>query len=126
LLELARYVVLNPLRVDMVKKPEDWPWSSYPIMVGAMSAQKWLDVDWLLGQFGKRRKSAIRTYAKFVKVGKSLLSLLNQTRDQLLLGDDDFVGRHKQNKKPENLRKISKAHRRILALSLDEYKQRLR
>jgi putative transposase len=30
LLELARYVVLNPLRARMVKRLEAWPWSSYP------------------------------------------------------------------------------------------------
>ena len=50
-------------------------------------------------------------------------SPLDQTRHQSLLGDDNFIGQYKQNKKPEALREISKAHRRILALSLDEYKQ---
>jgi REP-associated tyrosine transposase len=123
LLELTRYVVLNPLRADMVKKLEDWPWSSYLAMIDVVSAPKWLDVDWLLGQFGKQRKQAIRAYAKFVMEGKGLPSPLDQTRHQLLLGDDDFIGQYKQNKKPEALREISKAHRRILALSLDEYKQ---
>ena len=29
LLELARYVVLNPLRAKMVKRLDAWPWSSY-------------------------------------------------------------------------------------------------
>ena len=87
-------------------------------MIGVVRASKWLDVDWLLGRFGKKRKSAIRTYAKFVMKGKGLPSLLNQTQHQLLLGDDDFVGQYKQNKKPEELREVSKAHRRILALSL--------
>lgn len=55
--------------------------------------------------------------------GKGLSSPLDQTRHQPLLGDDDFVGQYKQNKRPEELRKVSKAHRPILALSLDEYKQ---
>ena len=123
LLELTRYVVLNPLRADMVKKLEDWPWSSYLATINAVSAPEWLDVDWLLGQFGKQRKQAIRAYARFVMEGKGLPSPLDQTRHQLLLGDDNFIGQYKQNKKPEALREISKAHRRILALSLDEYKQ---
>ncbi len=48
---------------------------------------------------------------------------LDQTRQELLLGDDNFIGQYKQNKKHEALREISKAYRRILALSLDEYKQ---
>ncbi len=34
LLELARYVVLNPVRAGLVGRPEDWPWSSYRAMVG--------------------------------------------------------------------------------------------
>lgn len=123
LLELTRYVVLNPLRADMVKKLEDWPWSSYLATINAVSAPEWLVVDWLLGQFGKQRKSAIRAYDKFVLEGKGVPSPLDQTRHQLLLGDDNFVGQYKQNKKPEALREISKAHRRILALSLNEYKQ---
>ena len=123
LLELTRYVVLNPLRADMVKKLEDWPWSSYLATINAVSAPEWLDVDWLFGQFGKQRKQAIRAYARFIMVGKGLPSPLDQIRHQLLLGDDNFIGQYRQNKKPEALREISKAHRRILALSLDEYKQ---
>ncbi|MEO6421222.1 MAG: transposase [Candidatus Nitrotoga sp.] len=123
LLELSRYVVLNPLRADMVKKLEDWPWSSYLATINVVGKPEWLDVDWLLGQFGKQRKSAIKAYVKFVMEGKGLPSPLDQTRHQLLLGDDNFVGQYKQNKKPEALREISKVHRRVLALSLDEYKQ---
>jgi len=34
LLELARYVVLNPVRAAMVSQAGDWPWSSYRAMVG--------------------------------------------------------------------------------------------
>jgi len=35
LLELARYVVLNPVRARMVKQVGNWPWSSYQVMTGA-------------------------------------------------------------------------------------------
>ncbi len=34
LLELARYVVLNPVRAGMVRSAKEWPWSSYRAMVG--------------------------------------------------------------------------------------------
>jgi len=50
LLELTRYVVLNPLRAGMVNKLKDWPWSSFPAMIGVMRVPSWLDVDWLLGK----------------------------------------------------------------------------
>ena len=46
------------------------------------------------------------------------------TRHQLLLGDKDFVECHWQTKNPETLREVSKAHRRSVALSLDEYQMR--
>ncbi|MDJ0864377.1 MAG: hypothetical protein QNK18_11495 [Gammaproteobacteria bacterium] len=35
LLELARYIVLNPVRARMVRKVERWPWSSYRATIGA-------------------------------------------------------------------------------------------
>lgn len=38
LLELARYVVLNPVRARMVERPEAWPWSSYGAMAGDVKA----------------------------------------------------------------------------------------
>src|SRR4030042_35639 len=34
LLELSRYVVLNPVRAGLVKQPSRWAWSSYHAMVG--------------------------------------------------------------------------------------------
>ncbi len=55
LLELSRYVVLNPVRAGMVKKPAGWPWSSYRASVGLEPAPPWLAVDGLLAQFAKRR-----------------------------------------------------------------------
>src|SRR5512137_282677 len=51
LLELARYVVLNPLRAGMVKDIADWQWSSYAAMLGIQPAPEWLQTDWILGQF---------------------------------------------------------------------------
>ena len=121
LLELSRYVVLNPVRANMVKHSGEWPWSSYPAMVGETKAPAWQDTDWLLGQFGKQRKRAISAYQRFVMEGKGISSPLENTRYQLLLGDDEFVQKHRDEKKPEELRELSKAQRRSMALSLDEY-----
>jgi len=124
LLELARYVVLNPLRANMVKSLEEWRWSSYPFITGREAPPQWLDTDWLLGRFGPDRSKAIHEYRRFVMAGRGLLGPLQETRHQLLLGDDAFVERHWQTKKPEALREMSKAHRRSVALSLDECRMR--
>jgi len=122
LLALARYVVLNPVRAGMVRTPEDWPWSSYRQVTGMAAAPDWLDADWLLGQFGRRRKEAVLAYSRFVMEGLDVPSPLAETRHQLLLGDDSFVEQHRRQKHDEDLREVSKAHRRSLALGLDEYR----
>jgi putative transposase len=123
LLELTRYVVLNPLRARMVLRLEDWPWSSYQTMIGEANVPGWLDADWLLSQFGRERQRAIESCRRFIMEGKGLPSPLDQTRHQLLLGDDAFVEQFRQDKKPEALREVSKAHRRSVALPLAEYEQ---
>jgi putative transposase len=45
LLELARYVVLNPVRARMVRSPAEWPWSSYRATAGLCDAPFWLATD---------------------------------------------------------------------------------
>ena len=45
LLELARYVVLNPVRARMVRRPAEWPWSSYRATAGLSDAPLWLTTD---------------------------------------------------------------------------------
>ncbi|MFZ6642196.1 REP-associated tyrosine transposase [Undibacterium sp. TC4M20W] len=123
LLELARYVVLNPVRAGMVDLPEDWPWSSYDYCMHDKHAPEWLDTDWLLGQFGSSRKRARVAYAKFVLEGVGLPSPLLATRHQLLLGDDEFVEKYQHQLRPEDLREVSLAHRRSIALPLATYQQ---
>src|SRR5690625_673373 len=68
-LELTRYVVLNPVRAAMVKSPGDYPWSSYRAMVGEAEAPGWLATDGLLALFGKRRAESRRRYRRFVREG---------------------------------------------------------
>ncbi len=121
LLELTRYVVLNPLRARMVNVLEDWLWSSYPVTMGLEACPRWQDTDWLLGQFGTERSKARQIFRQFVLEGKGLPSPLKGTRHQLLLGDDAFVGNHLQSLGDEKLREVSKAHRKSIALPLKEY-----
>jgi len=85
LLELARYVVLNPLRANMVKRLEAWPWSSYLAMCGQTAATPWLQTDWILGQFGQRRSNAIAKYVAFVHEGARLPSVWAQLQGQIFL-----------------------------------------
>lgn len=124
LLELSRYVVLNPLRAHMVDTLEDWRWSSYPIVTGQETAPRWLDKDWLLARFAPERGKALQRYRDFVMSGSGVPSPLQGVRHQLLLGDDGFVESHRKTGGDDVLREVSKAHRKSLALSLEEYQNR--
>ena len=72
LLELSRYVVLNPVRAHLVAQPDDWLWSSYCSAVNLEPANPWHDVDCTLSQFGAERSEAIAAFRKFVLQGKGL------------------------------------------------------
>ena len=91
LLELSRYVVLNPVRAGMVRKPERWAWSSYRSNMGLEPAAPWLAVDGLLGQFAKRRSVARKRYAQFVAEGVGASSPWSNLKGQIYLGDEEFV-----------------------------------
>ena len=91
LLELARYVVLNPVRAGMVKHPGQYSWSSYRAMLGEAPAPDWLETDSLLAQFGARRTTARRRYEKFVLEGMAAGSIWEGLRQQIFLGDEKFV-----------------------------------
>ena len=76
LLELARYVVLNPLRAKMVRRVERWRWSSYPATCGQAAKPDWLQVDFVPAQFAIKRTHAIEHYVAFVLEGARLPSAL--------------------------------------------------
>jgi REP element-mobilizing transposase RayT len=91
LLELARYVVLNPVRAGMCNQPDHWPWSSYQAMVGQVTPPPWLQVRWLLSQFGQHPQAAAAAYIDHVRAGVGLPSVWEQLKCQLYLGDATFV-----------------------------------
>ncbi len=69
LLELARYVVLNPVRARMVRTASEWPWSSYRATVGEADCPDWLQRDGLLAAFGTTEAAAVLSYRRFVADG---------------------------------------------------------
>ncbi len=89
-LELARYIVLNPVRAALVKHPRLWAWSSYGGTIGTSPAPKWLTVDDLLAGFGKRA-GARRKYQRFIEEGIGAESIWKDLKAQVYLGDEEFV-----------------------------------
>jgi hypothetical protein len=91
LLELCRYVVLNPVRANIVKRPQDWKWSSYRSTAGRAKSPQWLTADWILAQFGRRRKRAQRLYHQFVMEGITKETPWKDLKGQIFLGDKEFI-----------------------------------
>ncbi|AUB84798.1 transposase [Candidatus Thiodictyon syntrophicum] len=124
LVELARYVVLNPVRAAMVAQAGDWPWSSYRAMVGAEPAPVWLEIDWVLGQFGEKRVQAQAGYAAFVGQGIGQPGVWDGLRHQVFLRSERFVEQHCGAATPERLREVPRAQRRPLAKPLADFMHR--
>jgi len=127
LLELARYVVLNPLRANMIKNIETWKWSSYPSMTGKTSAPPWLEINWILGQFSRQRKRAITHYINFVREGVGLPTIWSDLKNQVFLASESFVNKKQKiiNKK-ESLNEVPKLQKRKVPRSLDYFDNKYR
>jgi REP-associated tyrosine transposase len=91
LLEVCRYVVLNPVRARMVEKPDDWKWSSYLATAGRERPQPSLTTDWVLGQFSGKRSKAEQEYRQFVSWGIGKPTIWKEVKGQALLGEEGFV-----------------------------------
>ncbi|MGL5414527.1 MAG: transposase [Clostridium sp.] len=50
LMEVSRYIHLNPVRASMVKFPQDYEWSSYGVFIGEKD-EKFTDSDLILRKF---------------------------------------------------------------------------
>ncbi len=124
LLELARYVVLNPVRAEMVRSVRDWRWSSYRATTGEAASPQWLRRDGLLAAFAETEDEAVALYRRFVTKGKRQPSPWAQLRRQIFLGPDGFA-EAMQRRFPHgrDLDEIPRAQRRRLANPLAVYEQ---
>lgn len=91
LLELARYIVLNPVRARMVREAQDWPWSSFRATAGYTLPERCLTTDWILSSYASTKKLAQQRYREFVQEGKNQTSPWESLKNQIYLGNDDFV-----------------------------------
>lgn len=122
--ELARYIVLNPLRAKVVSSLDEWQWSSHRYFVSQEHPPRWLERDWILSRFGNTHAAAAPAYQSFVLEGMGETSPLTAIRHRILLGDDAFVSDHQQLQRSEELAEIVRTERRAVALSLSEYRAR--
>jgi putative transposase len=66
LLEVTRYLALNPMRAGLCSAPDRWPWSSYPGLVGVAPLDPFVSDGRVLRLFSEDRKTAQRLIRRFV------------------------------------------------------------
>jgi len=93
LMALTRYIHLNPVRGGIVKRPEDYVWSSYRDYIRSVQEWEWLETGWTLDQFGGTKSTARNSYRRFVEEGihESLLGPMEESAGSILLGSNRFV-----------------------------------
>lgn len=119
LLEVSRYVVLNPVRAGLVADAESYVWSSYRAVAGKALSPDWLAVQATLESFGKTQARARSAYARFVNEGiGSRFDLDAAVSNLIFLGDESFVERMAAQARPT--KEVPKAQRRVKSLKAYE------
>lgn len=94
LLELVRYIHLNPVRAGIVTAPAEYPWSSHLVYLG-QRLEPWVSTEFVLALFHTDIQQAISPYDHFVHADLSAVSPLNacNPNDTRILGSDHFAAR---------------------------------
>jgi len=116
LLEVARYIVLNPVRAQMVESAAEWRWSSYRATAGLIATPSWLDPQPILERFHPTdRGIATSTYREFVAAAAGQTSSpWEGLVAQAFLGGSEFLqkveerarGRHCSGEHPRDQRLV--------------------
>jgi len=119
--EVARYIVLNPVRAKITSNPRAWKWSSYKSTAGETAIPTWLYTDQILGMFSKRRKVAQQEYKKFVHAGIKSESPFLEIGKGGILGTPQFIFKvWDKTPSAEDIKEIPKPERIIGRPSLEE------
>lgn len=122
LLELLRYIVLNPVRCGAVEFAGEWRWSNYRSTAGLALAPRWLEVEWTLDQFDPfDRSAACEAYRRFVADGRGAkYRPWESVVGQVFLGGQGFCDRMQAiiDQKPRS-REIPRSQKRLVTPSFD-------
>ncbi len=93
LMELSRYIHLNPVRAHILEDPALYKWSSYAAFIGKERAPKWLETGRLLAYFGSDKKKSTEKYREFVEDGKVEAAQRTDTglAGGFIFGRQDFI-----------------------------------
>ncbi len=122
LLEVARYIVLNPVRARMVRSAKDWPWSSYRATAGQASPPEWLNTLTIIAHFSRRKAAAIYRYRRFISEGKNLPPIWEKLKNQIYIADEEYIENiQRKIDKDIDISEIPVSQRRSIPKSLDYY-----
>jgi hypothetical protein len=96
LLQLCKYIVLNPVKANLVENAEDWHWSSYRATVGFSKAPNFLNIKWILSQFHVDKQKSINEYINYVNNGKDDTQLWKNLKGQIVLGKEKYIEKIKE------------------------------
>ncbi len=92
LLELSRYIHLNPVRAGVTEKPEDYRYSSYKAYIlPSESSMVYRELTWSM--IGGEEKSAAQSYRRFVEcdLGQRIRSPIENVYGGAILGGKPFI-----------------------------------
>ena len=87
---LSRYIHLNPVRAGIESYAWDYAWSSCRYFVGSRNAPDWLEVNRILGSFGRSRRLARRRYTAYLSE-ESQVNPFDDVVGSSLLGSGHFI-----------------------------------
>jgi putative transposase len=92
LLEVTRYIHLNPVRANIVGTPEQYPWSSHNAYLEKPQSLSWLLRDEVLGRFGEKLNQSIKSYREFIQAGipSDIEEFYTMKRRPIILGAERF------------------------------------
>lgn len=121
LLELSRYIELNPVRARMRSLPEEWPWSSYRAKMGMQNPSVWLRPEAVLLYLASNQEEARQAYRQFVLAGIHGPNPFHAVKNQMFLGDEAFCQHAIDTDVAGDVLEIKRDQRKVLVAPLPEY-----
>lgn len=123
LLELSRYIHLNPVRADIVEKPEDYPYSSYR-SYASTTEETIVSRELIWGMIAGEAKEAPQRYVDFVEsaISEVLPNPFEKVYGGMILGSTPFI-KNALKLASDTIAKTETAQRKALlstALDIDE------
>lgn len=90
---LSSYIHLNPVKINLVKDPADYPFSSYKYYTTKQKVPAWLNIDFILSMFGRNKNEARSLYKEFVldNIDNTKEIIEKNTKKGFILGNENFL-----------------------------------